>query len=177
MAKVDKVRPEIIEKLRGSIDIYEDKRTGPIARSWPKKIKPPYTPLQAEAQAVFSIANRALSEINGVILEAWRFSSVGKKASWTDTFRGIIMSYWKIYRVIAPIATNYNVIETDTQFKVEWDIRQLYIDNLLPEENYKMETIIIDKEDILLAPKPIYFTLLLNGETRLVAPYILFEVT
>ncbi|GAI13716.1 unnamed protein product [marine sediment metagenome] len=111
------------------------------------------------------------------MLEAWRIGSVGKKASWTDTFRGIIMGYWKLYRVIAPIALDYKVIEKDTQFKVKWDILQVYLVPEITEEIYTLETILINKEDILKAPKPIYFTLLLDGTTRCVAPYILFDIT
>ena len=177
MAKVDKITGEKIEKLRGKVDFYLLRGIIPVARRWPKKPKPPYTPLQAEAMAVFAIANKCLSRISEHILEDWRVGSVGKTASWTDTFRGIIMGYWKLYRVIAPIAIDYNIIETDTQFKVEWDILQVYIGNKIPEEFYKMETILIDKEEILLAPKPIYFTLYLNSKIRLVAPYILFGIT
>ncbi|MBA7569659.1 hypothetical protein ES695_01880 [Candidatus Atribacteria bacterium 1244-E10-H5-B2] len=176
MAIVDKIRPETIEKLRGVIDFYQDKRTGPIARSWPKKPKPPYTALQAEAMAVFGIANDSFHYLTDNIVKAWRATSVGKTASWTDTFRGIIMSYWKKYKVIAPIAIDYQVIETDTEFKVEWDILQRFIAPDIEWEYTKLATTLINKEDILLAPKPIYFTLLLNGETRLVAPYILFDV-
>lgn len=176
MAIVDKLRPETIELLRGTVDFYLLRGILPVARSWPAKPKPPYTALQAEAMAVFAIANRALSEIDGVMLEAWRINTFGVKPSWTDVFRSIIMKYWKLKRVIAPIATNYNVIETDTQFKVEWDIRQLYIDPNVPEERYKVTTDIINKEDILSAPKPIYYTLTSDEGIRLVAPYIEFEV-
>ncbi|GAJ11818.1 unnamed protein product [marine sediment metagenome] len=177
MAIVDKITGETIERLRGKVDFYLLRGILPVARRWPKKPKPPYTALQAEAMAVFGIANTSMSRISEHILEAWKIGSVGKKASWTDTFRGIIMGYWKLYRVIAPIALDYEVIETDTQFKVKWDILQVYLVPEIPEEIYTLETILINKEDILKAPKPIYFTLYLNSETRLVAPYILFDIT
>ncbi|GAJ05044.1 unnamed protein product, partial [marine sediment metagenome] len=137
MAKVDKVRLEVVEQLRGIIDIYQDKRTGPIARSWPRKPKPPYTALQAESMAVFGIANTSMHRLSDKMLEAWRITTFGVKPSWTDVYRAIIMKYWYLTRTIAPIAVNYNVIETDTQFKVEWEILQLYIDPLTPEEIYK----------------------------------------
>lgn len=177
MAIVEKPTDEMRVKLHRKIDYYKLRGLIWVMRKYPKKLKPPYTALQAEAQAVFAIANKCLSRISEHILEDWRVGSVGKTACWTDTFRGIIMSYWKLYRVIAPIAIDYNIIETDTQFKVEWDILQVYIGDEIPEEFYKMETILIDKEDILLAPKPIYFTLYLNSKIRLVAPYILFGIT
>lgn len=176
MAIVDKIRPETIEKLRGVIDFYLLRGILPVARSWPKKPKPPYTPLQAEAMAVFAIANDSFHYLTDNIVKAWRISSVGKTAAWTDTFRSLIMKFWKIYRVIAPIAIDYQVIETDTEFKVEWNILQRFINKDMKWEYTTLQTSLINKEDILLAPKPIYFTLLLNGEIRLVAPYILFDI-
>jgi len=148
----------------------------PVARSWPKKPKPPYTALQAEAMAVFSIANASMSRLSDHIIEAWRAGSVGVKPSWTDIYRGIIMSYWKEHRVIAPIALDYELIETAESYQVKWEILQLYIDPEVPEEIYELQTDIISKEDILLAPKPIYYTLYSDDHERLVAPFIILEV-
>jgi len=176
VAKVDNVRPETIELLRGKIDFYMLRGILPVARRWPKKPKPPYTPLQAEAMAVFAIANDTFKVLTDNIVKAWRLGSVGSTAAWTDTFRGLIMKYWKLNRVIAPIAIDYQVIETETQFKVKWDILQRFIDLDIPWEYKELETILINKEDILLAPKPIYFTLLSDEGIRLVAPYIAFGI-
>lgn len=177
MAIINKVTPETIELLRGKIDFYLLRGILPVARKWPKKPKPPYTVLQAEAMAVFAIANKSMSRISEKLLEAWRVGSVGKKASWTDTFRAIIMNYWKLYKVIAPIVLDYTIIETDSRFRVQWEILQVYLSESPPEEIYKLETLLIEKEDILEAHKPIYFTLYLDSKTRVVAPYILFDIT
>ena len=176
MAIVDKITPETIERLRGIIDFYMLRGILPVARKWPKKPKPPYTALQAEAMAVFGIANDSFHYLTDNIIQAWRVGSVGKTAAWTDVFRSLIMKFWKIYKVIAPIAIDYQVIETDTEFKVKWDILQRFINKDIPWEYTVLETSLINKEDILKAPKPIYFTLLLDGEIRLVAPYILFDI-
>ncbi len=176
MAIVDKITPETIERLRGIIDFYMLRGILPVARKWPKKPKPPYTALQAEAMAVFAMANSSMHRLTPNMLETWQATTVGVKPSWTDVYRAIIMKYWKLNRTIAPIALDYNVIETDTEFKVVWDILQLYIDPLVPEELYSAETTIINKEDIILAPKPIYFTLSSDDGIRLVAPNIKFEV-
>jgi len=54
MATVNKVTGEAVELLRGHIDFYMLRGLLPVARKWPKKIKPPYTALQAEAQAVLA---------------------------------------------------------------------------------------------------------------------------
>lgn len=177
MAIVDKIRPETIEKLRGRIDFYMLRGILPVARRWPKKPKPPYTALQAEAMAVFSIACANMKRISDNILEKWREGSEGKRSQWTDVFKGIIMKYWKLNKSIAPIAIDYQVTETDTQFKVLWNILQVYISPNKKEEIYNMETNLIDKKDIGLMPKPIYFTLFDDEGIRLVAPYILFELT
>lgn len=176
MAKVDEIRPETIEQMRGVIDFYLLRGILPVARKWPKKPTPPYTPLQAEAMAVFSIANKSMKRLNENILEAWRVGAVGKKASWTDIYRGIIMGYWKEKKVIAPIALNYHIEETELDFQVVWEVLQLYIDPETPEEIYEFKTAIIKKEDILKAPKPIYFTLMDDNNKRLVAPYIELEI-
>lgn len=175
MAKVDKIRPEVIEQFRGLIDFYQDKRTGPIARAWPKKPKPPYTVLQAEAMAVFAIANTSMHRLSTHMLEVWQASTFGIRPSWTDVYRSIIMKYWKLHRSIAIIALDFQVIDAGENFKIVWDLLQLYIDPETPEELFQKETNLINKEDILEAPKPIYFTLLDDEGSRLVAPYILFE--
>ena len=176
MAIVDKVTPEAIERARGTIDYYMLRGILPVARSWPKKPKPPYTALQAEGMEVFAMANKSMRRIDPNILEAWRLSTVGKKPSWTDIYRSIIMKYWKLNRSIPPIALNYTVNEESTTYQVVWRILQLYIDPLISEEIYDMQTELFSKEDISKRPHPIYFTLLGDGNERLVAPYILLEV-
>jgi len=175
MAIVKKITPETIERMRGVIDFYMLRGILPVARSWPKKPKPPYTPLQAEAMAVFAIANKSMHELSPNMLETWRVSTFGKKPSWTDVYRAIIMKFWKKNRSIAPIALDYEVVEEETKFKVVWDLLELFIDPEVPEERYTYETTLILKADILEAPKPIYFTLLDDEKQRLVAPYIIFE--
>jgi hypothetical protein len=175
MAIVKEITPETIELMRGHIDFYMLRGILPVARAWPKKPKPPYTALQAEAMAVFAIANSSMHRLSQNMLETWQMSTLGIKPSWTDVYRSIIMKYWKLKRVIAPIALNYEVIDAGLEFQVSWEILQLYIDPETPEEIYNETTSLIVKEDILLAPKPIYFTLLDDEKNRLVAPYILFE--
>ncbi len=59
MAIVNKITAETIERMRGKIDFYLLRGITPVARSWPKKPKPPYTALQAEAMAVFALANKS----------------------------------------------------------------------------------------------------------------------
>jgi hypothetical protein len=176
MAKVDKITGENIEKFRGIIDFYMLRGRLPVARSWPQKPKPPYTALQAEAMAVFGIAASSLSRISTNMLEEWRKGTIGVRPQWTDIFKGIIMSYWKINKNIAAIALDYKIIETVTQFRISWDILQLYIDPIIPEEIYTLQTNLINKSDLEKTPKPIYFTLLDDNKNRLVAPYILFEI-
>lgn len=176
LAIVDKVRPETIEKLRGHIDFYMLRGILPVARSWPKKLKPPYTELQAEAMAVFAIANDSFHHLTDNIVTAWRISSVGKTAAWTDVFRKIVMRYWKLNKTIIQIAIDYQVTETPTQFKVKWNVLQRFIDTDKEWEYKEVETNLISKVDILLAPKPIYFTLLDDEGKRLAAPFIAFDL-
>lgn len=175
MAIVNKITPETIELLRGHVDFYMLRGILPVARKWPKKPKPPYTALQAEAMAVFSIANRSMHRISSNMLDEWRASTVGIKPSWTDVYRAIIMKYWKLKRVIALIALDYELVEVADEFKVKWSILQLFIDPTTPEVIYDYETALISKADLLLAPKPIYFTLYDDEGNRQVAPNILFE--
>ena len=177
MAIVNNVTAETIEKLRGKIDFYMLRGILPVARRWPKKPKPPYTALQAEAMAVFAIANASFSKISDNILIKWREGSFGKRASWTDTFRGIIMSYWKDNRSIAPIAVDYELIEIGQDIRIKWDVLQVFIDPEVEDQEYQWETFLISKEDILKVQDPIYFTLLDDDKRRMVAPYILLEVT
>lgn len=177
MAIVDKITGEAIELLRGKIDFYLLRGILPVARSWPNKPKPPYTSLQAEAMVVFSIACSLMHRISDKMLAEWRKGTEGVRGQWTDVFKGLIMRYWKLNRTISPVALNYEVIETVTQFRISWDILQVYLNNSAPEETYTLQTILIDKSALETTQRPIYFTLLDDSGIRLVAPYILFEVT
>lgn len=176
MAIVDKITGEKIEKLRGVIDFYLLRGILPVARSWPKKPKPPYTPLQAEAMEVFSIACKLMSRISDNILEAWRIGSEGKRRQWTDTFKGLFMEYWKLNKVLSPMAIDYKITEEATKFTVEWTILRVYLDKDIPEVIRTETTDLIEKEDISKKKGPIYFTLYDEAHKRLVAPYILLEV-
>jgi len=175
MAIVNKVTPETIERLRGKVDFYMLRGILPVARRWPKKPKPPYTALQAEGMAVFGIANGSMHRLSDNILEVWRSTTVGIKPSWTDVYRSIIMKYWKKYRIIPPIALDYERTENETEYLVKWRVLQLFIDKDTPETIRDLTNAIIPKVDIAKAPKPLYYTLYDNDKNRLVAPFILFE--
>lgn len=174
MAIVDRITGENIERFRGVIDFYMYKCLIPVARSWPKAPTPPYSLLQAESMEVFSIAARAMRRITTNMLNAWRVGSEGSRAQWTDVFKGIIMSYWKKYRIIPIIALNYTITETPTTYKVTWDLLQLFINPLTPEVLSTASTTIISKALRLTNPAPIYFTLYDDLHNRLVAPFILY---
>jgi len=176
MAIIDKVRPETVEKLRGTIDFYLLRGILPVARSWPKKLKPPYTALQAEGMEAFAIANGSMHELKDNILEAWRVNSFGKRASWTDAYRAIVMKYWKKYRGIPAIALDYEVIDLGNDIKITWQVLQRNLGGDPADLYYEMYSDPIYKEVIAKAPDPVYFTLYNDEGTRLVAPYILIEV-
>ena len=175
MAKIKEMTPEEIEICRGRIDFYMLRGILPVARRWPKKPKPPYTPLQAENMEAFAIANKSMRELKPDMLEAWRVLSVGKRASWTDTYRKIVMSYWKRFRSIPAIAIDYEMIETATTIKVVWDIVQISLKDEPPPNYYKVTSDVINKSDIGKGKDPLYFTLYDDDGVRLVAPWIKFE--
>jgi hypothetical protein len=175
MAKVGEITPETIELMRGKIDFYMLRGILPVARSWPKKPKPPYTDLQAENMEAFSIANKSMRELRPKILEEWRVLAVGKKASWTDTYRKIVMNYWKKYRSIPAMAVDYEIIETADTVKVVWDILQISLKNEPPPNEYKVTSNVVDKSEIGKGKEPIYFTLYDEEKVRVVAPWIKYE--
>lgn len=175
MAIVKKMTPETIERMRGKIDFYMLRGILPVARSWPKKPKPPYTDLQAEGMAVFSIGCKQMKEISEKVLKVWQSGTEGKREQWTDVFKGLIMKYWKTKRVIAPIAIDYEIIETATTFRIKWYILQVYIDPLTPPVLSDESTDEIDKADMALVKQPVYFSLYDAGDNRLVAPMIKLE--
>lgn len=173
MAIVDRITGENIERFRGIIDFYLLRGRLPVARKWPKKPKPPYTVLQAEAMAVFALANVTLKRLSDDILSQWRIGSTGVRPSWTDTFRGIIMKYWKLNRTICPIALDYTLTETETEYKITWQILQLYLDLETPETITDLAEITITKISLEDRIKPIYFTLYDDVGSRVCAPNIL----
>jgi hypothetical protein len=175
MAIVNEVTAETIERLRGVIDFYMLRGILPVARSWPKKPKPPYTDLQAEYMEAFAIANKSMRELKPNILKEWRAGSVGKRACWTDVYRGIVIDYWKLNRGIPPIALDYNIIDTGNNIQVEWEVLQRSLKGKPPDKYYELKTIIISKADIEKVPGPIYFTLKDKEGSRFVAPYIKYK--
>ena len=172
MAKVKEITPEAIELLRGTIDFYMLRGILPVARSWPKKPKPPYTELQATAMAVFSMAASSMKRLSPDMLLAWQSMSVGKRSQWPDSYKAIALKYWKLTREFPLIALDYEVVEAATTVKVVWDILKLSLIHGVPEETYKIETDLIAKSDIEKAVKPIYFTLLDDEGRRQIAPFI-----
>lgn len=176
MAIVNEITAETIERMRGTIDFYMLRGILPVARKWPKKPKPPYTALQAEAMAVFAIAQKSKRRLSANILEAWRIISVGKREAWYDTFTDLIMKYWYLNRSIAPIALDYSIVEHETEFRVEWKILQVCLFPNIQEKIIELDNPLTKKEDISKMHEPIYFTLSNKEGTRLVAPYILFKI-
>lgn len=175
MAIVDHITGENIERFRGIIDFYMLRGRLPVARSWPKKPKPPYTALQAEAMAAFSLYCAQMRRLLPDILLAWRIGSEGSRAQWTDTFKGLGMKYWKLKGVMAPIALNYEIIDTGLTFVVKWTILQVFLDPLIPETITVLETDLITKADLEKTTDPVFFTLYDDVGTRLIAPFILLE--
>lgn len=172
MAKVDRITGANIERFRGKIDFYLWKGKIPVARSWPKKPKPPYTALQAEAMAAFSITCSLMRRLSPEILLIWQIGSEGKREQWTDTFKGLGMMYWKLNREICPVAIDYSVKDYGLTFRVLWTLLQVFIDGVTPEEITEMESGLITKADISKTTMPTYYTLLDDTGTRLIAPYI-----
>ena len=173
MAIVDKITAEQIATLTGIIDFYNLRGVLPVARTWPRKPRPPYTPLQAEGMLVFSIACEDMSKISEHMLATWRASTEGKRQQWTDTFKGLAMQYWKITKTFAPIATDFEIIETATDYQVKWTILHDYLDPEKPETTEVLQTTLMSKESFKNTPKPIYFTLTDDNGIRCIAPYIL----
>jgi len=176
MAKVDRITGENIERFRRKVDFYLWKGQIPVARSWPKKPKPPYTALQAEAMAAFSITCSLMRRLLPPVLTAWQVGLEGKREQWTDTFKGLGMKYWKANREISPVAISYSTIDLGATFIVTWKILQVYLDGITPEVISDMESDPITKADLIKNDIPVYFTLVDDSGNRLIAPYIRWGV-
>ena len=174
MARVKELTPEAIELLRGKVDFYMLRGILPVARSWPKKPKPPYTVLQATGMEVFSKAASSMKRLSPKMKAAWKINAVGKRSQWPDSFKAIALKYWKLTREFPLIALDYDVIETVTTIKVVWEILKLSLIHGVPEDIYSLETEIISRSVIEKAERPIYFTLLDDDKRRQIAPFILY---
>ena len=175
MAKVDNVTAEAIEILRGKIDFYMLRGILPVARSWPKKPKPPYTALQAEAMAVFAIANDSMRRLSTNMIEEWRKTTVGVTPAWTDVYRSLIMKNWKLNRNILPIAIDVVITDNPLEYTILWTTLQLFIDKTIPEIITIEPLLTIVKADLVNKTRPIYITLYDDTGQRVVAPNILLE--
>ena len=176
MAKVDRITGDNIERFRGMVDFYLWKGVIPVARRWPKKPKPPYTALQAEAMVAFSKTCGLMRRVLPSIKTAWQVGQEGKREQWTDTFKGLGMKYWKLNNDLAPVAIDYSISDDGDTFRVNWTILTTYIDGITPEAISYMESDLITKEDLTKIDAPIYFTLYDDVGTRLIAPFIKLEV-
>jgi len=176
MAIVKEITAETIELMRGRIDFYMLRGILPVARSWPKKPKPPYTVLQATGMAVFSMAARSMKRLSNHITLVWQKNAEGKRSQWPDSYKRIAMMYWKKNRTFPEIALDYELVETSTTLQVVWHILKLYIDTQTPEDIYQAKSSEINKEEIRKTQDPIYITLRNNSGERLVSPYIKLEL-
>lgn len=173
MAKVDHITGENIERFRGVIDFYLYAGKIPVARAWPKKLTPPYTMLQEEAMAVFSLASKQMWRLEPSILTAWKIGSEGAREQWTDTFKGLAMKYWKLTKGFPLIALNYTLTEVAGNIRVVWKILDIELTEGNPETIYNLQTDLITRSEIIDTEEPIYFTLLDDLNIRQIAPYIL----
>lgn len=170
MAIVNKVYGETVEYLRGKVDFYMLRGLLPVARKWPKKIKPPYTEAQALAQQVFGLAATYTSVIYGEILEIWRLSAEGKRQQWTDTFKYLIIRYWKLKGEIPFIVLEYSVVIEGDQIKIDWKVLKTDIDK--NEEVLDISTDLMSLTTFQNAREQVFFTLTDDEKTRLCCPYI-----
>lgn len=172
MAKISEFNPELIELFRGKLDIYMYKGKIPVVRKWPKKIKPPYTPLQAEAQAVFSLANSSMKYLDYSIILEWRKLATGKRPSWTDVYRKIIMRYWRDTKTITPIAKNVTVTKEGDNYLVKWTIIKYESYTQKEPTSEELKAVTIPKDQIEGKSTPVYVTLFNDDGYRACAPYI-----
>lgn len=173
MAKVDKLRPETITRLKGLVDFYTLRGKITVARKWPRKPRPPYTSLQAEAMLVFAMSKKYISKISLHMVDAWKRWNAGKREQWPDEFTGIIMRYWKETRVFCPVALDYEITEDVTTWKCKWTVFEAFLDQSKDPEIHFFETDIIQKSDFSLYEGQLFFTLYDSEGFRLAAPYIL----
>jgi hypothetical protein len=174
MAILDDIHPEAIERLRGQVDFYKWMCRVPVARAWPKKPHPPYSALQASGMAAFSLAKHSTVRLSLHVVQAWRTPANGKQEAWADTYAATIMHYWKSHRAIPPIAIDYLVVSSPTDWQVKWYILQLYLDPATPEETYTMQMPLTTLDAWANSPKPIWYTLTNDAGERLAAPLIQF---
>lgn len=173
MARLDKISTEQVELLRGLVDFYNYKGILPVARSWPKKPKPPYTELQAEAMSIFALASAYTSMIDGIVLEWWKFTSEGIREQWTDTFKGLAMSYWKATKTFPLIVLDLSLEKNGDDIIITWTT---LFTGLNQPENIKILTSnIINYPSLLILDKPIWFTLLDENDLRQISPFFLLS--
>jgi len=173
MARLNDFSTEQVELLRGLVDFYYYKGQLPVARSWPRKPKPPYTKLQAEAMAIFSLASAYTSMIDGLVLEWWKFTSEGVRQQWTDTFKGLAMKYWKKTGNFPYIVLDLTVEKNVNDILISWKILKTGLN--ISEEVLDLETDIINYPDLLIRDEPIWFTLLDNEGLRQISPFFLLR--
>lgn len=170
MAILQNLNLEAVELFRGTIDFYVRMGKTPVARKWPRKIKPPYTERQREAMAVFSLAAGYTSRIREPILSLWRSSTEGSRQQWTDVIKGIFMTFWKKNNTLPLVVMNFNFNFTDTDLVIDWYVIQPSLTD--PEISLTIHSDPIPISDLRNKPQPVYITLLDDFGNRHACPMI-----
>ncbi len=176
MAVLKNYNAEAVAKLKGIIDIYNLRDKIVVARKWPRKPKPPYSQLQADAMRAFSLAKGLIKHFSLHITAAWKKWNSGKREQWPDEVAAITMRYWGKTRSFPVFATDYEIVETETTWSCKWWLLQAYID---PDRAFEYSTvsgIVLKKSDIAQYKSPYFFSLYDDDGLRLVAPMILLPL-
>jgi hypothetical protein len=88
MAKISgNLEPAVIRRLAGLIDLYSDKRTGNIARSWPRMHRPTPTAKWVSSVGKMLYANLLLQLNTTQDRTAWAALAPDPELTWTDRFK------------------------------------------------------------------------------------------
>jgi len=97
MAKVDHISGEMIDAFKGSVDFYYWKNI-PVARSWPGKIKQPYTTGQNFRRLLFKSVSEALHKLEDNVINSYKLMSQNISYSWRDLYFKIYLSYGYMFK-------------------------------------------------------------------------------
>ncbi|MGQ9847533.1 MAG: hypothetical protein ACUVQP_08555 [Bacteroidales bacterium] len=163
---------ETIAFYKGYVDIYKYKNKIYVGRTWPRKIKPPFSSLQATYQTVFSLSKRVHTIFSDNVLNAWRNFKRGSLPNWYDVIVSIFMDWYYLYKVYAPVVVNYRVEDNGSSKRVVFVVYYDYDINLKNGKTIEKTTDWLSYDYLSSFRNGIYLTLFNDDGIRLCAPWI-----
>lgn len=179
MARINFSVNDMINGWGEDVDFYF-LRGRPVARSWPRHVKFPYTEKQAKAQLSFKESRKAIKVFPAALRNAWQSFFYGNKRAWVDFFTSNFVKYFMKYNIVPPLVSDvgfeYDYENVYLVFKTsECKPVKLYLFDT-PVKNFSVSKLTHGGYDVCYksgfpSPKKVFDSLPCYGKSNVVVPF------